>query len=79
MADRLAVAAKYGANGEEGWESLTQLAEQMIQRTDRSFPPAMSLRGKRGFPAGEFRHYVELVNPKEIAEPKIEIDTGELR
>jgi hypothetical protein len=51
----------------------------MIQRTDRSFPPAMSLRGKRGFPAGEFRHYVELVNPKEIAEPKIEIDTGELR
>jgi hypothetical protein len=75
VADRLALAAKYNVAGEEGWESLTQFADQVITCMEPYFRPGSPLRRNPDFPAGEFRQFVKRVKSKEIAEPKIEIDT----
>lgn len=79
VADRLAFAAKNGVPGEEGWESLTQFADLVIKRAEGYFTPNSGFHRDRDFPAGEFRRYAKLVNPKEIAERGIEIDTGKER
>ncbi len=76
VADRLAIAAKYGINGDEGWESLTQLAAQAIAPTDRYFALGSVLAWHRLSPVGEFRRYRERFNPKEVAKSKIELDAG---
>jgi|SRR5579884_1658002 len=76
VADCLAFAAKHGVGGDEGWESLTQFAEQMIAKTGRHFSPGSKSYWKRELPVGEFHRFVKRVHPKEIAESKIEIDTG---
>jgi len=76
VADRLAIAAKYRVNAEEGWESLTQLAAQVTARTDRYFPYISTPAWKQHLPVGEFSRYRERFNPKEIAEFKVELDAG---
>jgi hypothetical protein len=77
VADRLAFAAKYGVLGQQGWESLMQLADEVITRTDRYFSPGWKFDRREGaFPAGDFLQFARKVNPKDIAEAMIEIDTG---
>lgn len=76
VADRLAFAAKCGVAGDEGWESLTRLAERMITHSEQCFPPGCSLQGQLIFPAGDFRRFAQKVKSKEIAVRKFELDTG---
>lgn len=74
VADRLAIAAKFGIGGEKGWESLTQFADELITRTDLSFSSGWKFYRNKEFPAGEFRRYAKLANPKEIAVPRFKLD-----
>ncbi len=76
VADRLANAAKYAVNAEEGWESLTQLTAQAIESTDRYFSPGWIFALHQQLPVGEFRRYRERFNPREIAEFKVDLDAG---
>lgn len=76
-ADRLALAAKYGIAGEEGWESLTQFADLLITRGEGLLPAGCKSYYRWQLPVGDFRRFAKQFHPKEIAKRIIEIDTGE--
>lgn len=77
VADRLGLAVKYGVAGEEGWESLTQFADQLITRGERPMLAGWKDYCRWQLPVGDFRRFAKQFHPKEIAERIIEIDTGE--
>lgn len=76
VADRLAIAAKCGVAGEDGWDCLTRFADQLITRTDRYLPPSLKSYYYRELPIGGFRRFAKQFNYKEIAQRTVEIDTG---
>jgi hypothetical protein len=53
VADRLAFAATCDADGEAGWDSLMQFADQMIAHTEPCFP--LGWKTSRDRPAQGFR------------------------
>jgi hypothetical protein len=75
VADRLALSATRGIAAEEGWDSLMRFTDQLIKSTERYFPLHTGHKLRRGpdFPAGEFRQFAKLYNPREIAERKIDL------
>jgi hypothetical protein len=77
IADRLAFAARCGVPADEGWESLMLAVDRLSRDTERYFAPSTTFHSNPYFPAGDYRRYLRHAKAKEIAERKIQIDTGD--
>lgn len=72
--DRVAYWGEWDSKG-DGWDNLTRFSDRVIRNAAGYFPP-QSFRHDAGFPAGDFRCFVNVVHPREISQRKIDIDIG---